>query len=113
MTASFLVASTWTYFYLSNPVYVGSYPGGGESSYFFGLVSDRAPVVRTIWIHTDSGWVAATGYAPPLPAAEALPRGLPERFFLYVGRLTREKGALKLAELFARWLMFWNWWSPR
>ena len=67
VTASFLVSSTWTYFYLSNPVYVGSYPGGGESSYFFGLVSDQAPVLRTVWVHLDSGWVGVTGYAPPLP----------------------------------------------
>jgi hypothetical protein len=61
------VASPWTFFVLSNPVYSGSYPGGGESSYFFGLVSDRAPVLRTVWVHLDSGWVPVTGYAPPLP----------------------------------------------
>lgn len=57
----------WTYFVLNNPVYSGSYPGGGESSYFFGLVSDRAPVLRTVWVHLDSGWVPVQGYAPPLP----------------------------------------------
>jgi hypothetical protein len=60
VTSSFLW-SPWTYFVLSSPVYVG------ESSYFFGLVSDRAPVLRQIWVHTDSGWVSVTGYAPPLP----------------------------------------------
>ena len=48
----------WTHFVLSNPVYAGSYPGGGESSDFFGLVSDQAPVLRTLWVHTDTGWVA-------------------------------------------------------
>lgn len=53
--------SVWTFFVLSTPVYVG------ESSYFFGLVSDRAPVLRTVWVNTDSGWVSVTGYAPPLP----------------------------------------------
>ncbi len=30
----------WTYFVFSSPIEAGSYPGGGESSYFFGLVSD-------------------------------------------------------------------------
>lgn len=55
------VAAPWTYFALSNPVYVG------ESSYFFGLLSDAAPVLRTMWVHTDNGWVSVTGYAPPLP----------------------------------------------
>ncbi|HYC58722.1 MAG TPA: hypothetical protein VEK79_04075 [Thermoanaerobaculia bacterium] len=64
---SSVVWAPWTYFVLSNPVYAGSYPGGGESSYFFGLVSDRAPVLRMMWVHTDSGWVSVTGYAPPLP----------------------------------------------
>src|SRR5687768_16796949 len=63
VTSSFLW-SPWTYFVLSGRVYAGSYPGGGESSYFFGLISDRAPVVRSMWVHTDSGWVSVTGYAP-------------------------------------------------
>jgi hypothetical protein len=66
VTSAFL-SSPWTYFVLSNPVYAGNFPGGGESSYFFGLVSDNAPVLRTVWVHTDSGWVSMTGYAPPLP----------------------------------------------
>lgn len=66
VTSSYL-SSPWTYFVLSSPVYSGNYPGGGESSYFFGLVSDQAPVLRTVWVHLDSGWVAVTGYAPPLP----------------------------------------------
>ena len=66
VTSAF-VSAPWTFFVLSNPVYAGNYPGGGESSYFFGLVSQQAPVLRTIWVHLDSGWVAVTGYAPPLP----------------------------------------------
>jgi hypothetical protein len=57
----------WTFFELDNPVYAGSYPGGGESSYFFGLVSDSAPVLRTVWLNTDTGWITVQGYAPPLP----------------------------------------------
>jgi hypothetical protein len=61
------VSAPWTYFVLSTPVFSGSYPGGGESSYFFGLVSDNAPVLRQMWVHLDSGWVSVTGYAPPLP----------------------------------------------
>lgn len=59
-------AYPWTFFQLS-PVYAGNYPGGGESSYFFGLVSDQAPVLRYMWVHLDSGWVLVQGYAPPLP----------------------------------------------
>jgi hypothetical protein len=66
VTSSYL-SSPWTYFVLSNPVYAGNYPGGGESSYFFGLVSTQAPVLRTMWVHTDNGWVSVTGYAPPYP----------------------------------------------
>ena len=66
VTSAFL-STPWTYFALNNPVYAGNYPGGGESSYFFGLVSDQALVLRTVWVHLDSGWVAVTGYAPPLP----------------------------------------------
>jgi len=60
----------YSYFDLSNPVYGGSFPGDGESSYFFGFVSDYAPVVRTIWVRRDSisgGWLAVNGYAPNAP----------------------------------------------
>ena len=63
VTSSFVFWG-WTYFDWSNPVYSGSYPGGGESSYFFGFTSDKAPVIRNISVHTDSGWVTVTGYAP-------------------------------------------------
>ena len=65
VTAAYL-SGAWTYFDLSNPVYSGSFPGDGESSYFFGLVSDYAPVLRTMWVYTDSGWVSVQGYAPPV-----------------------------------------------
>lgn len=66
VTSSF-INGVWTHFRLNSPVYAGSYPGGGESSYFFGIVSDYPPVVRTIWVHTDTGWVSVTGYAPQYP----------------------------------------------
>ena len=66
VTSAFF-SSPWTFFVLNNPVYAGNYPGGGESSYFFGLVSDRAPVLRYMWVRLDSGWVLVQGYAPPLP----------------------------------------------
>lgn len=66
VTASWF-GSPWTFFQLGTPVYSGNYPGGGESSYFFGLVSDRAPVLRYMWVRLDSGWVLVEGYAPPLP----------------------------------------------
>ncbi|HKR62629.1 MAG TPA: hypothetical protein VJZ00_02765 [Thermoanaerobaculia bacterium] len=57
----------WTYFDFNSPVYAGSYPGGGESSYFYGFISDYAPVLRNISVHTDTGWVTVTGYAPNVP----------------------------------------------
>src|SRR5688572_13906661 len=66
VTSAFF-SSPWTFFVVNDRVYSGSYPGGGESSYFFGLVSDRAPVLRYMWVHLDSGWVLVSGYAPPLP----------------------------------------------
>jgi len=65
VTSAFL-SGGYTYFYASGRVYSGSAPGNGESSYFFGLVSDQAPVLRTVWVHLDSGWVSMQGYAPPL-----------------------------------------------
>ncbi len=67
ITSAFLVSGIWTYFYASGAVYAGSFPGNGESTYFFGLVSDEAPVLRTIYVHLDTGWVAVQGYAPPTP----------------------------------------------
>ena len=66
VTSAFL-SSGYTYFVLNSAVAAGSYAGGGESSYFFGMVSDQAPVLRTVWVHLDSGWVTMTGYAPPTP----------------------------------------------
>jgi hypothetical protein len=66
VTSAFL-SGPWSYFVVSSRVYAGNYPGGGESSYFFGMVSDQAPVLRTVWVHLDSGWVSMTGYAPPVP----------------------------------------------
>jgi len=57
----------WTYFSLSNPVYAGSYPGGGESSYFFGLVSDYPPSVKNASVDTDGGWVTVQVFAPTVP----------------------------------------------
>lgn len=67
VTQAWLAVDYFTYFYLNNPVYAGSYPGNGESSYFFGVVSDYPPVIRTVWVHTDTGWVALNGYAPQYP----------------------------------------------
>lgn len=65
--SSAYLSGGWSYFNINPPVYAGSYPGGGESSYFFGFASDYAPTLRTIWVHTDSGWVSVTGYAPNAP----------------------------------------------
>jgi hypothetical protein len=66
LSSSFLF-SGWSYFNFSSPVFAGSYPGNGQSSYFFGLVSDYPPVLRNISVHTDTGWVTVQGYAPQLP----------------------------------------------
>jgi hypothetical protein len=57
----------WNYFSFTSPIYSGSYIGGGESSYFFGFASNYPPVLRNISVHTDSGWVTVTGYAPQYP----------------------------------------------
>jgi hypothetical protein len=45
----------------------GSYPGGGQSSYFFGLVSQYAPKVGTATIHKDSGTEIVSAYVPNHP----------------------------------------------
>jgi len=66
VTSAFL-SGGYSYFVVSSGVAAGNYVGGGESSYFFGMVSDQAPVLRTVWVHLDSGWVSMTGYAPPTP----------------------------------------------
>ncbi|MGZ5432334.1 MAG: hypothetical protein ACXW5U_19155 [Thermoanaerobaculia bacterium] len=46
---------------------IGSFPGDGESSYFFGLVSSYPPVTKTGWVYTDAGWVTVNVYAPQVP----------------------------------------------
>lgn len=48
-------------------VYGGSYPGGGQSSYFFGLVSPYAPKVGTVTIFKDSGTEVVNAYVPNHP----------------------------------------------
>ena len=60
-------SAPWTYFQFQNAVYGGSFPGDGESSYFFGLVSNYPPVQKTGWVYTDTGWVTVTVYAPQAP----------------------------------------------
>ena len=57
----------WINFQFSNAVFGGSFPGDGESSYFFGLVSSYPPVTKTGWIYTDAGWVTVNVYAPQVP----------------------------------------------
>lgn len=65
LTSAFLSGS-WSYFVWGGRVYGGFSPGEGETSYWFGMVSDRTPVLRTVWVHLDSGWVSMQGYAPSL-----------------------------------------------
>jgi hypothetical protein len=57
----------WTFFTFNNPVYGGSFPGDGESSYFFGLVSNYPPAVKSASVSTDAGWVTVNVYAPNVP----------------------------------------------
>lgn len=56
-----------TFFNLSAPVYGGSFPGDGESSYFFGMVSSYPPTVKTAQVHMDNGYAAVSVYAPQVP----------------------------------------------
>jgi len=51
-------------FTFSSPVSGGSYPGNGQSSYFFGLVSPYGPRAQYGTVQTDSGPVTVTVYAP-------------------------------------------------
>jgi hypothetical protein len=59
-----------SFFNLSSPVYAGSYPGGGESSYFFGLVSPYAPTTKNATVQIDDisgGSAVVAVYAPNVP----------------------------------------------
>lgn len=57
----------WIYFDFAGTVDAGSYPGGGESSYFFGVVSNYPPEVGSLIVETDSGNVTISGFVPNLP----------------------------------------------
>jgi hypothetical protein len=59
--------SGWMNIQFQSAVFGGSFPGDGESSYFFGMVSPYPPVVKTGWIYTDAGWVTVNVYAPQVP----------------------------------------------
>ncbi|HYK00642.1 MAG TPA: hypothetical protein VE974_02730 [Thermoanaerobaculia bacterium] len=56
-----------TFFNPVDNVYGGSSPGTGESSYFFGLISPYPPEMRNAVVHTESGSVNVSVYAPNLP----------------------------------------------
>ena len=59
-------ADSWyTYFKFESPVAAGTF-SAGESTYFFGLVSNRAPMSRSMWVLADSGWIEVYGYAPAI-----------------------------------------------
>jgi hypothetical protein len=66
ISASFIFFNT-TFFNLGSNVYGGGSPGTGESSYFWGLVSDYPPVVRNATVQTDNGAVTVSVYAPSAP----------------------------------------------
>ena len=48
-------------------VYGGSYPGNGESSYYFGVVSDYGPRAQYATIYTSSGSQSVVVWAPYNP----------------------------------------------
>lgn len=56
-----------TFLDFSPAIYAGSYPGGGDSSYFIGLVSPYPPRVVNASVHTDTGYVTVSVYAPNHP----------------------------------------------
>jgi len=56
-----------SFFNLSSAVYGGSFPGDGESSYFFGLVSQYPPTTKNATVQTDQGSQTVTVYAPAVP----------------------------------------------
>src|ERR1041385_5142657 len=56
-----------SFFNLSSPVGGGAYAGGGQSSYFFGYVSDYAPTTKNATVQTDQGGQTVTVYAPAVP----------------------------------------------
>jgi hypothetical protein len=59
-----------TFFNLSEAVAAGSYPGGGDSSYFFGLVSPYAPTTKSAVVQIDDisgGSATVDVYAPDVP----------------------------------------------
>lgn len=56
-----------SFFYLEDAVYGGSFPGDGESSRFFGLVSNYPPMNKNATVQTDAGSVTVTVKAPTVP----------------------------------------------
>lgn len=55
------------YFTFGTPIYSRNITPGGESSYFFGLVSDYPPIVKPAGINTNIGWYTMNVYAPRVP----------------------------------------------
>ncbi|HET7434649.1 MAG TPA: hypothetical protein VFN10_08060 [Thermoanaerobaculia bacterium] len=56
-----------TFIDFASGIYAGSYPGGGDSSYFVGMVSPYPPHVTSASVHTDTGYVSVNVYAPNHP----------------------------------------------
>jgi hypothetical protein len=56
-----------SFFNLSSAVSGGAYAGAGQSSYFFGYVSDYAPTTKSATVQTDQGSQTVTVYAPNVP----------------------------------------------
>lgn len=57
----------WIFLDFAGTVDAGSFPGGGESSYFIGMTSNYPPKVGSLIIVTDSGNVTLNGYVPDVP----------------------------------------------
>jgi hypothetical protein len=56
-----------SFFYFDGAVYGGGSPGTGESSRFFGLVSNYPPIVKNATVTTDAGSVTVSVKAPQVP----------------------------------------------
>lgn len=56
----------FAFFKFTSPVWAGGSPGTGQSSYFWGLVSDHPPAVKTGYVYTDGPTLSVNVFAPNL-----------------------------------------------
>lgn len=56
-----------SFFYFEDAIYGGGSPGSGDSSRFFGLVSNYPPTIKNATVTTDAGAVTVSVKAPQVP----------------------------------------------